>query len=166
MAGSHPDDYNIGEDLTIFHSGSASGHINSRGSTQGFGTLMQMSKAEKYIGKRVRMSGFVKAERVANWAGLWMRVDGPDEKSVSFDNMKDRPIKGTIDWQEYEIVLDVPENSVRLAYGLLLNGEVQIWMDDLQFKVVGEDIPLTDLWVSEELPDEPINLSFEDTERE
>ena len=37
-----------------------------------------------------------------SWAGLWMRVDkGKD--MVAFDNMQDRPIKGTTDWQRYYI---------------------------------------------------------------
>jgi AraC family transcriptional regulator len=35
---------------------------------------------------------------------------------VAFDNMQDRPIKGTTDWQRYEVVLDV--RRIRLAYHL------------------------------------------------
>lgn len=168
IAGSHPEDYDMEIDHKVFHSGSASGHIKSRKSAQGFGTLMQISKVDKFLGKRVRMSGYVKAEQVANWAGLWMRVDGSEDKSVSFDNMQDRPIKGSIDWNRYEIVLDVPQNSVKLAYGILLNGEGEVWMDDLKFDTVTDDVPPTDLKlkVSKELPDEPFNLDFEETEKE
>jgi DNA-directed RNA polymerase specialized sigma24 family protein len=33
--------------------------------------------AEKH-GKRVRFSGYVKSESVEPWAGLWMRVEGPN----------------------------------------------------------------------------------------
>ncbi len=28
------------------------------------------------------------------------RIDGPESKSLGFDNMQNRPIKGTTDWQE------------------------------------------------------------------
>ena len=62
----------------------------------GFGTLMQQSKPGKYLGKRVRMTGLVKSENVATWAGLWLRVDqSGSQQPLSFDNMGDRPIKGT-----------------------------------------------------------------------
>ncbi len=161
-AGSHRDDYEVGVDHRVVHGGSFSGYIKSLPSPKGFGTLMQTIKANKYEGKRLRLSGFVKAEKVRNWAGLWMRVDGKDGKSVSFDNMQDRPIKGTLDWKEYEIVLDVPKDRVGIAFGILLDGQGQVWIDDLNLEIVSEDIPTTDLKLKEkQLPDEPINLNFE-----
>lgn len=43
--------------------------------------------------------------------GLWFRVDGTTGKSLSFDNMQDRAVKGTTEWARYEIVLDVPEGA-------------------------------------------------------
>lgn len=55
---------------------------------------MQMFKAYVYAGKRLKMSGGAKSEGVEDCAGFWMHVDGPDNKSLSFDNMQDRPIKG------------------------------------------------------------------------
>ena len=42
----------------------------------GFGTLMQDFSADKYLNKRVRLSGYVKSKDVVQWAGLWMRIDG------------------------------------------------------------------------------------------
>jgi len=160
-AGSHREDYEIGVDHRVVHGDRFSGYIKSLPSPKGFGTLMQEIKANKYEGKRLRLSGFVKTEKVQNWAGLWMRVDGKDNKSVSFDNMQDRPIKGTLDWKKYEIVLEVPKDSVRIAFGILLNGQGQVWIDDLSLEVVGEDVPTTNLKVKIELQEEPINLDFE-----
>jgi hypothetical protein len=93
---------------------------------EGFGTLMQTFKAEEYRNKRLRLSAMVKVESIENWAGLWMRVDGPPRQVLSFDNMQSRPIQGSSDWQPYEIVLDVPEESLDIAFGLLLNGRVLI----------------------------------------
>jgi hypothetical protein len=164
-AGSHPEDYDMGVDHKVYYSGSsgsASAYIKSRASAQGFGTLMQMCKVDKYLGKRLRMSGYVKTEQVVNRTGLWMRIDGPNDKSVSFDNMQNRPIKGTTDWEKYEIILDVPENSIRLAFGIILNGKGQAWVDNLKFDIVDENVPVTDLKQERTLPEEPINLNFED----
>src|SRR5262245_11422438 len=41
----------------------------------GFGTLMQMLRADAYRGQRVRLSSYVRSDAVDGWAGLWMRVD-------------------------------------------------------------------------------------------
>jgi len=74
--------------------------------------------------------------------------------------MSDRPIKGTSDWKKHETVLDVPKDSIRIAFGILLNGLGQVWIDDLNFEVVGEDIATTDL--KQKLPEEPeapVNLN-------
>jgi hypothetical protein len=49
---------------------------------------------QNYLGKRVRFSAAVKTEDVQSWAGLWMRVD-KGSQTVEFDNMQDRPLKGT-----------------------------------------------------------------------
>ena len=163
-AGSNPGDYQMGADRAVAHSGRASGYVKSNlPEPKGFATLMQMFKAGTYAGKRVRMTGYVKAAAIENWAGLWMRVDGPEGKMLAFDNMQSRPIKGTREWTKYDFVLDVPENSLAIAFGILLSGRGQAWVDDLQFQVVGRDVPTTNTEeAGKELSQAPQNLSFED----
>lgn len=148
LAGDKPQDYRMGSDATAPHGGKASGYLRATSdSLGGFGTLMQTAKADPYRGTRVRMSGWAKADGVADWAGLWMRVDGPDkrktQRSLSFDNMQNRPIKGTSDWTRYEIVLDVPPASIEIAFGILLQGIGEVRLDDVQFATVGSDVPTT-----------------------
>lgn len=116
----------------------------------GFGALAQSNSAEKYLGKRVRMSGYIKTEGVDQWAGFWLRVDQKDfPEPLSFDNMHDgktdRSIKGTKDWTKYEIVLDVPNEATRLVYGVLLSGTGQLWFDEINFEIVDNNIPTTGL---------------------
>jgi hypothetical protein len=166
-AGSHPKDYEMSHDRTGAHGGNACAYLKSVvADTGGFGTLMQMFKADEYRGKRVRMSGYVKAKDASDWAGLWMRVDGArKDEMLAFDNMQDRAIKGTIEWKKYEIVLDVPENSEMVAFGLLLSGKGQVWMDDLQFEVVGKDVPTTGratAGAASGAAKAPLNLNFEE----
>jgi len=55
-----------------------------------------------------------------------------------------------------DIVLDVPENAAALAYGILLAGDGQVWMDDLKFEVVKPDVPVSGVTSSP-----PRNLNFE-----
>jgi hypothetical protein len=163
-SGSSPKDYEVRIDRTQHYSGKASGYIgNKDDDPKGFGTLMQVFKADMYRGKRLKMTGYVKTEEVETWAGLWMRVDGPGGAILAFDNMQDRPIRGTIGWEEYEIVLDVPENGVNVSFGILLAGRGKAWADDFAFQTVGMDVPVTDMKGKlKAMPVEPSNLGFED----
>jgi hypothetical protein len=162
-AGSKPKDYNMSVDRTVAHGGQASASLKCvAAKPAGFGTLMQTIKADAFRGKRVRMSGYVRAQNVTDWAGLWMRVDGARGEPLGFDNMQQRPIKGTGDWKKCEIVLDVPESAADIAFGLLLTGAGQAWMDDLAFEVVGTDVPTTGAKTAPEVPAAPANLNFEE----
>lgn len=110
----------------------------------GFGTLMQDMKPEQYLGKRVKMTGYLKSKDVTDWAGFWFRVDQPgSEQFLSFDNMQDRPIKGTTDWTKYEIVLDVPSKASNIAFGALLSKTGQIFIDKVNFEIVDNFVPTT-----------------------
>ena len=161
-AGSHPAEYDMGLDESVRRDGKSSATVKSIAEKpSGFGTLMQMTQPGEYRGKRVRLSGFVKSDKVTSWAGLWFRVDGPNPNaSLAFDNMQDRGIKGTTDWTRYEIVLDVPSEAQRLAFGLLLGGSGQVWMDDLRFEVVPTTVRTTGQ-AYPPAPAAPSNLSFE-----
>ena len=55
-----------------------------------FRSVTQFVKADAYRGKRVRVAGYLKTRDVADWCGLWLRVDGPD-RMLGFDNMQSRP---------------------------------------------------------------------------
>jgi hypothetical protein len=160
MAGSHPNDYEQGSDSVVTYHGKNSGYLKAGDAQpEGFGTLMQMFKADQYRNKRMRFSAAVKSDGVENWAGLWMRIDGPESKSLGFDNMQNRPIRGTSDWQAYQVILNVPQESVHIAFGILLSGKGQVWLSDVHFEEVTADIPVT----SVQYPDEPGNLDFSET---
>ena len=161
MAGSDPRDYELGIDANAVRNGKNSGYLKAKvAEPRGFGTMMQMFKANDYLNKRMRFSAFVKSEGIEAWAGLWMRFDGPQHRSLSFDNMQNRPIKGTTDWQKYEVVLDVPQESVAIAFGILLTGKGQAWLSEVQFEEVGADVPTTSQEGHGELPENPGNLDF------
>ncbi len=163
LAGTAPQNYETGTDQVVTHDGKSSGYLSSTvPSSEGFGTWMQMFKADDYRGKRLRLSAYVKAENVIDWAGLWMRIDGPENEVLGFDNMQNRPIGGTVDWQQVVIILDVPQNSVDIAFGILLQGVGRVWIDNVQFEVVGQDVSTTQLKEDTTPPiPQPINLGFE-----
>ena len=162
--GSSPQSYVIGIEKKAGENGGNAVYIKSTAENiKGFGTLMQYFSAEKYLNKRVRLSGYIKSKDVAESAGLWMRIDGKDNpsKPLSFDNMANRPIKGTTEWKKYDIVLDVPSNSNLINFGLLLSGTGEVWISELKYEVVDKDVPTTNLMNNAPKADEPVNLNFE-----
>lgn len=172
-AGTYPQDYEMRIDTTVRHDGHSSALIKFTGDKpKGFGTLMQAFKADDFRGKRIMMSGWMKTE-YANNAQFWMRIDGQNGETMGFDNMQDRPIRGSTDWQKYEIILDVSEAALNIAFGVLLTKGGQAWVDDLQFEVVSQDISSTNMLShnvsnnrknrlsNKNYPGKPINLNFE-----
>ncbi len=162
VSGSDPKSYEIGLDHNVSYTGRSSAYIKEMASTNGFATLMQSFQADLYRGKRIRLSAYVKSADVKKYAGLWMRVDAKTNTSVAFDNMFDRPIKGTSDWTRYEVVLDVPEEAVGISLGVNLQGPGMVWSDDFEFGVVDTSVPVTGRKIQRQLPKLPVNLDFEE----
>lgn len=163
LAGNKPKSYTIGLDKATFKSGSSSAFLKSTDKKiNGFGTLMQTCSAKDFLGKRVKMTAYVKSENVTDWAGMWLRVDSKvTQKAVSFDNMQDRPIKGSIDWVKCEIILDIPEESGTLNYGILLSGTGKVWFDDLIFEIVDKIKVNTTKDNLPQILDKPVNTNFD-----
>ncbi|MFF2481090.1 helix-turn-helix domain-containing protein [Paenibacillus sp. NPDC058071] len=163
VTGQQVEGYSVSVDAKEAHMGTASVLLQANGKqTSGFVTLMQLFSAEAYAGKRLKLTAFAKAEGVeSGWAGIWMRVDNRNGDSLKFDNMQDRPIRGTADWNQYAVVLDVPENSHAIAFGVLLSGSGKVWADNFAFVEVDEKTPTTDSSNQESLPKAPVNLGFE-----
>jgi hypothetical protein len=158
MAGSKPTLYDSGVDPQAVMNGLPSAFMKSNQPVpEGFGTLMQNFSAQQYLGQRVRFRALVKSEGVEKWAGLWMRVDGALQKSLAFDNMGDRPIKGTTAWQSYDVVLDVPQTATGIFFGILMEGAGEVWLNSANFEVVGAGVPTTGASSNAG----PTNLSFE-----
>jgi hypothetical protein len=144
MAGSHPMFYEMGVAPNGGQNRGPAGYLKSREAVTGFGTMMQQFAADDYLGKRVRFSAAVRTENVAGWSGIWMRTDTPEHTGATFDNMQDRPIKGTTGWSRHAIVLDVPASATLISFGVLVSGEGAAWLDDVKFEVVPSSVPTTE----------------------
>lgn len=144
--GSKPEFYDIGKDDEKYNDKPVYFLKSTALVYDGFGTIAQGLKPDDYLGKRIRLSGNIRTINNDGWTGMWMRVDGDQiDKSLQFDNMGNRPIKGTTDWQKYEIVLDVPQNSRMIYYGVLMGGDGEVKISDLTFDVVGVDVASTNM---------------------
>jgi hypothetical protein len=132
-------------DTRVAHGGVASARLEPMSAAvDGAGTLQQAIPADSYRGKRLRFSGFVHTEGVTGWTGLWMRVDRPGARSA-FDNMQDRPLRGTQGWARHEVVLDIASDATAIRFGLLQDGAGRSRLDDAALEVVGPEVAVTDL---------------------
>lgn len=163
ITGSNPELFEMNVDHSIFHAGKSSGHFSSKGAVEGqFGAMMQVFSAEKWRGKRMRISCFIKTNNVSK-CGAWCNIDNYVGDTIQFDNMDNRPIKGTTDWNYYTIVLDVPVESASIQFGILLVGSGDVWVDCFKLEEVDSSVPSTNMLDQpENLPLEPINLGFDE----
>ena len=104
---------------------------------------MQNMGTRPYLGKRLCMSLWVRTEEVGYVSG-WVRVDGRTKSEMlAFDNMCNRKLVGTHDWTKQEIVLDIPDESTNIGFGVIFSGQGKMWVDDVSFAVVDQTIPPT-----------------------
>ena len=162
VGGNRPQDYRIELEPTGGRLETAAALIRSAvGKPRGFVSLMRHVPAAPYRGTHVRLRAWLKSENVAGRAGLWMRVDehGDPVKVLAFDNMGNRPVRGTTGWRRYEVVLAVPAGADEVYYGALLDGSGRLWVDEVTLEAVGADVPVTE---ESRLPwRAPRNLDFD-----
>ncbi|MEK3917874.1 helix-turn-helix domain-containing protein [Paenibacillus sp. FSL H7-0331] len=164
LSGTDQFNYEMGIDREIVHQGKASGYLKSKTvlDDSSFSTMMQQFKADRFRGKRIRLSCFLKTKDVKSFSSMWMRVDNAYGDVLQFDNMSNRSIKGNTNWNRYSIVLDVPSDSSIIAFGIILSGQGHVWVDQFTFEEVDKNVETTNLEKQSELLDEPLNLSFEE----
>ena len=99
-AGGSPVGWNGGPAGTIFaddkvvHSGRWSARIERvSNSANTFSALTTFIPVD-FTGKSIELRGFLRLEDVSDFAGLWMREDGPTP-ALAFDNMQRRQVNGT-----------------------------------------------------------------------
>ncbi len=158
--GTDPDAYSAGMEPGSGVSGSKAGTIQSvRGRITGYCSLVQSFKPGRYRNKKIRLSGYMKSWDVEKYAGFFLRIDGqPTEGALAFDNMEDRPIKGTTDWTKYEITLYVSDNAQEIVIGAILNGHGKIWFDNIHIDVIDEPTDKKGTIIYKG----PVNLNFEE----
>jgi len=179
--GGNHDVYNAGIDNQISQHGQKSAFLESVvNNPTGFCTLLQTFIKKDFMGKRIKMTGYIKSQGLNDTATMWVRVDDTDKKmSTDFDNMMYRPIVGTKDWTKCEIIFDIPYRGV-VFYGFIFLGVGKVWVDNVSFEVVDSSTAKTTQTLNKPFPDQyieqlkqyplgnelperiPVNLDFEE----
>jgi hypothetical protein len=137
IVGTNSPTYVVGTDRVTVHGGQTALAIAGTDTARvRFSGVGQFIKADNYLGKRVRLSAWVRHANVLGTdIGLWMRIDGPGV-TQGFDNFSSRPLIGTADWRQVNIILDVPSDAIGIAFGALMSGRGDFLIDDMQFEVI------------------------------
>ncbi len=126
-------------DDRIVHGGKWSARIERPQDTSGGLSGITKVVPMDFQGKRLEMRGFLRTEEVTGFVGMWMREDG-ERSGMEFDNMQNRQLKGTHDWQEYSISIPVNAEAKQLFFGVFVTGTGKVWADDLQLLVDGKPV--------------------------
>ncbi|WP_051935877.1 S41 family peptidase [Salegentibacter sp. Hel_I_6] len=99
--------------------------------SSGFGNLLFSVDAEKYKGKEIKYTAWVKLKDASTGTGhLWLRVDKSDKTMGFFENMDANPIKSNA-WKKYEIVGKVDDLASEMVMGSFISGKGTLFLDDV-----------------------------------
>lgn len=98
-----------------------------------FAQVDQEISAEAYLGKKIEFSAYIKAKLRDNGSRtlLWVKVFYSDHKVQDF--VSEEINTSSEDWKQYKITADIGLDAVRINFGFQLNGEGQVWIDDVGF---------------------------------
>lgn len=115
-----------------------------RTGTEPFGLVLQSVNADRFRGKRVRITALLRLDKVdafgngtlrdMSGAALMLRSQGGGD--FALDDMRDRPLRGTRPWTEVRVEIDVPATASKVEFGALLSGTGTIWATAFKLEVV------------------------------
>lgn len=95
--------------------------------------------ATKYIGKKIKLEAYVKAEGKDDYSAthLWTRIDSATGTTGFFENMQNNPIKNS-EWEKYSIEGLVNKDAKTIFFGCwsIFNGDY--YLDDVTISVLND----------------------------
>ena len=164
--------YQAGIDRKATHGGHAGIFLKSTGPGANADAIRQRIRADEYRGKRIRLTGWLKADQAEKGGALWLRVDMANGDYI-LDNVVGLTNGG---WTKQQLVADVPPDALGIAFGLRMKGRGQVWASGLALDVVSDAVPTTTIERRKDhepgavqrlregyakAPSHPVNLDFD-----
>jgi hypothetical protein len=122
-------------DFNVFHSGAASARLTVVKSTGHEIVLLQPFRGESWRGKRVLLTGWIRADLAGGEAGLVVIINNAGRYNVYYPT--EQHLTKQTGWQKLSVVCDVPTDTVLMSIGLWVrHGNGTLWLDDLAFGAV------------------------------
>jgi hypothetical protein len=106
------------------------------------GGISKHLQASEFLGKRVRLTAYMKTRNVRFWSSLNLDYRAGD-KNLLYWLGDFKAMKGTKFWKKFEIVFDVPFDTSEITYGASLSGSGQVWFDVVKIEAVDKSVPIT-----------------------
>jgi hypothetical protein len=104
------------------------------------GAVKQVASPAVCSGRRIRFQAELSTD-VTEGAGLWLTASHKEWHIT--DGMYDRLIKGSTEWNQVQLVIDVPEDAAYISYGLWMIGNGKCSMRQARFDVVEHSVAVT-----------------------
>lgn len=86
-------------------------------------------------GKELELKAIIKTKAVTRHAGIWVEAfSANDSLLLSADSYAD-PVRGTKEWQEVSLHMQLPEGVDRIHFGGQLAGKGTAWFDDFEIRI-------------------------------
>lgn len=106
--------------------------LSRRGTTDGYGALVQVVRADAYRGKRLRLRGVLRAKGQGR-ALLYLQLNLPGDRRKSLVG-----VDAGADWRLDEIVAEVPADAGSLQFGIVQTGPLEVWLDAVTLEILGD----------------------------
>ncbi len=138
-------DYRASVDRKVRHGGHPSLLIEATGGGAAGYAVTQSVKADAYRGKRIRMTGYLKADESMDGGAIWFRIDMPNGDYIldgSLDySAADKSTRDAAGWTRSLTVAAVPADALGISFGLRMKGRGRIWASDLKWETVAATVP-------------------------
>ena len=111
---------------------------NKTATPASYGTIAQNASPGPYLGKRIRLSAYLKTD-AAKEGALWIVVHDEDLNKGSGANGEStgKVLKGTQGWTQIAHIVDIPTTTKAVSFGIDSEGAGTVWVDGFQIEVLG-----------------------------
>ena len=128
------------------HGGTASAYIKSTSnltSDSDTASLEQWFDPSQFRNQRIRVSGYMRSNNISKNVLLRVVAKSGNARAANLAEIPTGTVRGRQTWQEYSLVVDVPRDSLYISVSMSLEGEGEVWFDDLKVEIVDKSVPLT-----------------------
>ncbi|HEX8228700.1 MAG TPA: hypothetical protein VF826_05225 [Chloroflexia bacterium] len=144
--GNYPPGFEIGLDDKDAYGGTASAYIKSTSnlsSDSDAASLEQWFDPSQFRNQRIRVTGYMRSNNISKNVLLRVGVKSGNGKAANVAEIPTGVVHGRQTWQPYSLVVDVPRDSLYISVSMLLEGQGEVWFDDLKVEIVDRSVPLT-----------------------
>jgi len=139
-----PGAFSVKADRAVRTEGESSVSLASNVDGPNWGMIFQRADARELAGRLVEFSADIRAFGVDRGANLFVRVDDATGTALAIETTMENGftkagadehlaihrITGDLEWSTHHIILRIPDDAVAISYGVALQGDGKVWIDN------------------------------------